>query len=45
MRRYKAVLALATTPQERKAILKAYEIARLIHIKDEDTIERNSFML
>ena len=45
MKRYKQCIAMATCDEERKALLGAYEISRLIHIKDEDVIERSSWLL
>ena len=45
MRRYRRTIAMATTLKERKLLLAAYEVSRLIHIKDEDVIERSSWLL
>ncbi len=41
MKRYKQVLAMAETEEERKP----YEVSRLKHIKDPDVIERGSWLL
>lgn len=45
MKLYKMLLDTASCEEERKALLKTYEISRLIFIKHEDVIERSSFML
>ena len=45
MREYETLIHMASCEEERKALYKAYEIARLIHIKHEDVIERSSWML
>ena len=45
MARYKKVIAMATCEDERKTLFKAYEIARLLHIKDHDIVERQSWLL
>ena len=45
MRRYKRVLGMAETEEERKLLLKAYEVSRLKHIKDPDIVERSSWLL
>ncbi len=44
MRRYKRVLGMAETEEERKLLLKAYEVSRL-KLKDPDIIERSSWLL
>jgi len=45
MARYKRVIAMATCEEEVKALYKAYEVSRLIHIKDHDIVERCSWLL
>jgi len=45
MRRYMSVINMATTNEERKLLKAAYEVSRLIHIKDPDVVERGSWLL
>lgn len=45
MRRYRGLIAMATSEHERSMLRKAYEVSRLIHIKDHDIIERSSWLL
>jgi len=42
---YKKLIDIASCPEEDKALRKAYEISRLIHIKNPDVIERGSWLL
>ena len=45
MARYKKLMAIASSEEEVKALYKAYEVSRLIHIKDHDIVERQSWLL
>ena len=45
MTKYRKLIAMATCDEERKALFKAYEVSRLIHIKDHDIVERSSWLL
>ncbi len=45
MDRYKSLIAMAGSKEEEKALYKAYEVSRLIFIKDEDIMERNSWLI
>ena len=45
MDRYRELIDMASCEEEGKALYKAYEISRLIHIKHEDVIERSSWLL
>lgn len=45
MKRYETLIHMASCKEERKALYKAYEISRLIHIKHEDVVERSSWLL
>ena len=42
---YKKLIDMASCDEEVKALKKAYEISRLIHIKHPDVIERKSWLL
>ena len=45
MRKYEHLISIASCEEEKKALRKAYEVSRLIHIKHEDVIERSSWLL
>lgn len=45
MHRYRDLIEMASCEEEKKALYKAYEVSRLIHIKHEDVVERSSWLL
>ena len=42
---YETLIDMASCDEEKKSLKASYEISRLIHIKHEDVIERNSWLL
>ena len=45
MKLYKELLEISSCIEEQHALKKAYEISRLIHIKDPNVIERQAWLL